>query len=263
EAEMFSDYTADIVWHGGYVPEDEIRWTLLMSEVDYIGCQTYNSGDKGMASNEMPQRPNGKWNLLGFEDYKDILPFVGQHGAMDSSDKHPINFSQFKFNWNGIANRTPLHLKYAETETLEAVCLGKDLSSVPTEHLTALTDAGYIVQDGETYKPSLFVFYRQVRQDALEQKKAADPEGYAAWNKTWKDLEEEAIALVQSHTDFCRGVIAAEVPDFLKDNQFQQNFALSNGVNLRGAVFMEAIKTGYLTYDSEKSSQSLGAYIRF
>ena len=263
EAEMFSDYTADIVWHGGYVPEADIRWTLLMSEVDYIGCQTYNFGDKGMASNEMPKRPNGKWNLLGFEDCKDNLPFVGQHGAMDSSDKRPINFSQFKFNWNGIANRTPLHLNYAETETLEAICLGKDLSTVPAEHLTVLMDAGYIVQDGETYKPSLFVFYRQVRQDALEQKKTADPVNHAAWEKEWTDLENEAIALVQSHTDFCRGVIAAEVPDFLKDNRFQQNFALSNGVNLRGAVFMEAIRTGWLTYDPETSSQSLGAYIRF
>ncbi|MBR4961840.1 MAG: hypothetical protein IKY52_13170, partial [Clostridia bacterium] len=187
----------------------------------------------------------------------------GQHGAMDSSNKRPICFSQFKFNWNGIGNRTPLHLSYAETETLEAVCLGKDLSTVPSEHLTALTDAGYIVKDGETYKPSLFVFYRQVRLETLEQKKAADPINYAVWEKTWTDPESEAIALVQSHTDFCRGVIAAEVPDFLKDNPFQQNFALSNGVNLRGAVFMEAIKTGYLTYDSEKSSQSLGAYIRF
>lgn len=263
EAEMFSDYTADIVWHGGYVPEDDIRWVMLMNEVDYIGCQTYNFGDRGMLSNEMPQRPNGKWNLLGFEDYKKVIPFVGQHGAMDSSGKRPISFSQFKFNWNGIGDRTPLHLSYAETETLEAVCLGKDLSTVPSEHLTVLTDAGYIVQDGETYKPSLFVFYRQVRRDALEQKKTGDSANYAAWEKKWRNLENEAIALVQSHTDFCRGVIAAEVPDFLKDNQFQQNFALSNGVNLRGAVFMEAIKTGYLTYDPEKSSQSLGAYIRF
>ncbi|MBR4959625.1 MAG: sigma-70 family RNA polymerase sigma factor, partial [Clostridia bacterium] len=70
EAEMFSDYTADIVWHGGYVPEDEIRWVMLMNEVDYIGSQTYNFDYKGMTSNEMPQRPSGKWNLLGFEDYK-------------------------------------------------------------------------------------------------------------------------------------------------------------------------------------------------
>ena len=66
---------------------------------------------------------------------------------------------------------------------------------------------------------------------------------------------------MQSYTDFCRGVIAAEVPDFLKDDRFQQDFALSNGTNLRGAVFLEALKTGYITYDPEKTSQSAGAFI--
>lgn len=260
EAEMFSDYTKDIRWHDGCIPEEEIRWVLLMREVDYIGWETYNKGDPNV-STDLPERPSGRWNLLGFEDFQHDIPFVGQHGAMDGVGKRNIWFSQYKFNWNNIANRTPLHLTYAESETLESICLGKDLTGVPEEHLTTLTNAGYIVQDGETYRPSLFVFRRKAREDALAQKKAADPEGYAAWEKTWRAPEAEAIALMQSYTDFCRGIIAAEVPDFLKNDRFQQDFALSNGTNLRGAVFLEALKTGYITYDPEKTSQSAGAFI--
>jgi len=266
EAEMFSDYTKDIAWHDGCIPEEEIRWVLLMREVDYIGWETYSKGEPN--SSDLPERPSGRWNLLGFETLTNAdiafdgdIPFVGQHGAMDGAGKRYIWFSQYKFNWHGITNRTPLHLRYAETETLEAICLGKDLTGVPEEHLTTLTDAGYIVQDGETYRPSLFVFRRKAREDALAQKKAADPEGYAAWEKTWRAPEAEAIALMQSYTDFCRGIIAAEVPDFLKDDRFQQDFALSNGTNLRGAVFLEALKTGYISYDPEKTSQSAGAFI--
>lgn len=256
EAEMFSAYTGDIVWHDDCVPEEEIRWVLLMHEVDYIGWNTYSKGEPGSA--ELPERPSGRWNLLGFENFAGDIPFVGQHGAMDGSDKRYIWFSQFKFRWNNLGERTPEHLTYAETEALEAICLGKELTDAMKEHLPALQSGGYLSADG---KPTLFVFRKQARREALERKKAADPEGYAAWEKTWRTPEAEAIALMQSHTDFCRGVIAAEVPDFLKDDRFQQDFALSNGTNLRGAVFLEAMKTGYLAYDPEKTSQSVGAVL--
>ena len=264
EVRRFDPIFAGFRWHGGYVPEEEIRWVKLMQEADRIGWETYSKDTPD--SHELPERPNGRWNLLGYEgseEYSGPFPFVGQHGIMDTQGREYIDFSQFKFNWNNISSRTPLHLDYAEGETLKAVCLGEPLTEENRRHIQALLDAGYIKADGDGYSPSLFVEYQTVINENLSRLEAENPAAYADWEGRLNVLTDEAIALVQSHTDFCRGVIAAEVPDFLKDNQFQQNFALSSGVNLRGAVFTEAIRTGWLTYDPETSSQSLGAYIRF
>ena len=83
-----------------------------------------------------------------------------------------------------------------------------------------------------------------------------------------KDVQEQLHALrckakdiATQHYLFCREQIYNEIPDFLKEDEFQIDQACATIFTMRGAVLEEAIKEGYLLFDKENDKQMLGAYL--
>jgi hypothetical protein len=70
-----------------------------------------------------------------------------------------------------------------------------------------------------------------------------------------------AKKIALTHYQFCRNIIFEEIPNFLKDDQYQIEHACANIYEMRGAVLEEALKTGYITYSDNDSRYMLGAYL--
>ena len=83
-----------------------------------------------------------------------------------------------------------------------------------------------------------------------------------------KDVQEQLHALRRKAKDiatqhylFCREQIYNEIPDFLKEDEFQIDQACANIFTMRGAVLEAAIKQEYLLFDKESNKKMLGAYL--
>ena len=247
-------------WHDGYQPFEDMKWALLMTEVDNIyfdALTPFNKNAKdipGIGPWGHTIRPNGgEWDILGMETHRGDEPdFVGLHGcvANPKEKKLPeIMFRQFKFKYRGIEKRTPNKLNYIDGEAMVAVANGK-ADEINENTLKRLESYGYIRKTASGYEPNILVFRKE---KCLEMPKET--------RKKFDILRHKARDIVAEHYIFCRKQIYKEIPKFLKDNEFQIDHACANIMNLRGAVLEEAIKQGYLSYDESDDRRMLGAYL--
>ena len=116
--------------------------------------------------------------------------------------------------------------------------------------LNRLEGYGYIRKTASGYEPNILVFRKE---KCLEMSNEA--------REKFETLRIKAGNIVREHYLFCREQIYNEIPDFLKNNEFQIDHACANIMNLRGAVLEEAIKQGYLSYDECGNKRMLGAYL--
>ena len=247
-------------WHDGYQPFEDMKWSLLMTEVDNVYFQTmkpFNKNSKdieGIGTWGHTIRPNGgEWDILGMESHHGDEPdFVGLHGCIahpKEKDLPEIMFRQFKFKYRGIEKRTPNYINYIDGEAMVAVANGK-ADKINEITLNRLEGYGYIRKTASGYEPNILVF----RKDkCVEMPKGTREE--------FETLRHKASDIVTEHYLFCREQIYNEIPDFLKNNEFQIDHACANIMNLRGAVLEEAIKQGYLSYDECGNKRMLGAYL--
>ena len=77
----------------------------------------------------------------------------------------------------------------------------------------------------------------------------------------FEELRCKATEIATRHYLFCREQIYKEIPDFLKEDEFQIDHACANIFTMRGAILEEAIKQGYLSFDKDNGKQMLGAYL--
>ena len=77
----------------------------------------------------------------------------------------------------------------------------------------------------------------------------------------FESLRRKATEIATRHYLFCREQIYKEIPEFLKEDEFQIDHACVNIFSMRGAVLEEAIRQGYLTFDKDNNKQMLGAYL--
>lgn len=247
-------------WHEGYQSLDDMKWALLMRQTDEINFLTLNPYNKNAEEvlNIGPWghtiRPNGgEWDILGMESHHGDEPdFVGLSGCVSrpsEKDLPAIAFQQFRFKYCGIDKRTPPVLTYAEGEAMVAVANGNS-SEVNESVLKRLESYGYIRKTDEGYLPTILVMHKTgmgevPKEDLCE----------------YDSLRDKARKIAERHYLFCRELIYKEIPDFLKDNEFQIDHACANIFAMRGAVLEEAIKEGYLSFDENKDKQILGAYL--
>lgn len=247
-------------WHEGYQPYEDMKWALLMQETDSIEYLTINPFHR--KAEEFPNigsyghtlRPmNGEWDILGLETYEGDRPhFVGLHGCSDNSNVRylpRIAFQQFKFMYRAIADKTPMFLGYTEAEALVAIANGK-CEEVNENILQYLQSYGYIKKTDSGYVPTFLV----MRKKNLSQM----PEDIC---QRYDDLRQKAQEVATQYYLFCREQIYKEIPDFLKDDEFQIDHACANIFTLRGAVLEEALRQGYLTYDETDENRMLGAFL--
>jgi RNA polymerase sigma factor (sigma-70 family) len=247
-------------WHEGYQPFEEMKWALLMKETDAVNSyalKPFNqdaSDVPGIGPWGHTLRPNGgEWDLLGMENHcGDELAFVGLSGCVSSPEEKElpeIIFRQYRFQYDGLDKRTPAVISYADGQGMVAVANGKS-GEVNEAVLRRLESFGYIKKTDKGYIPTIMVMRKEkslkMPEDIQEQLEA---------------LRHRACDIAAKHYLFCREQIYREIPDFLKEDEFQIDHAGMNVFAMRGAVLEEAIQQGYLSFDKNNDRQVLGAYL--
>ena len=247
-------------WHEGYQSYEDMKWALLMIEADNVSFDTLKPFNKN--AKDVPNigpwghtlRPNGgEWDLLGMESHNGDEPdFVGLSGCVSNpneKDLPEIMFRQFRFKYCGIENRTPPVLTYADGQAMVVVAEGKS-AEVDGAILKRLESYGYIKKTDDGYIPAIMVMHknksRKMPKEIREQ---------------FESLRRKATEIATRHYLFCREQIYKEIPEFLKEDEFQIDHACANIFSMRGAVLEEAIKQGYLSFDKDNDKQMLGAYL--
>lgn len=249
-------------WHEGYQPYEDMKWALLMDQVDLVNFDTLNAvqadqkeePNAGAGKWGHTIRPNGgEWDVLGMETFRGEHPaFVGLHGCVHSSEERNlpyIDFRQFKFNYRGIANKTPSVLPYAYAQALSAAAKG-EIESVEPAVLDHLTEYGYLEKKNGKYQPTFLVIFED---------RGELPPGEA---EKVRSLRKKAADAAMRHYLFCREQIKKEIPEFLKNDAFQIDHACANIFSLRGAVLEEALRQGYIEYGENDGRKMLGAELR-
>lgn len=247
-------------WHEGYQSYEDMKWALLMIEADNVSFDTLKPFNKN--AKDVPNigpwghtlRPNGgEWDLLGMEIHHGDEPkHVGLSGCVscpNEKDLPEIMFRQFRFKYCGIENRTPPVLTYADGQAMVAVAEGKS-ADVDKSILNRLESYGYIKKTDDGYIPAIMVMRKN--------KSSKMPKEI---REQFEALRHKATEIATRHYLFCREQIYKEIPDFLKEDEFQIDHACANIFSMRGAVLEEAIRQGYLTFDKDNEKQMLGAYL--
>lgn len=249
-------------WHEGYQPYEDMKWALLMDQVDLVDFDTLDAfradrktePNAGVGKWGHTIRPNGgEWDVLGMELFRGERPaFVGLHGCVNSVEERNlphIDFRQFKFQYRGIANKTPPVLPYAYAQALAAAAKG-ECDTVEPAILERLTEYGYLEKKNGKIQPTFLVMF--------EDRGELPPE---AAEKV-RTLRKKAADAALRHYLFCREQIEKEIPEFLKNDAFQIDHACANIFSLRGAVLEEALRLGYLEYGENDGRKMLGAELR-
>ena len=247
-------------WHEGYQSYEDMKWALLMIEADNVSFDTLKPFNKN--AKDVPNigpwghtlRPNGgEWDLLGMEIHHGDEPkHVGLSGCVSCPNEKnlpEIMFRQFRFKYCGIENRTPPVLTYADGQAMVAVAEGKS-ADVDTSILNRLESYGYIKKTDDGFIPAIMV----MRKNKSSKMPREIREQFEA-------LRHKATEIATRHYLFCREQIYKEIPEFLKEDEFQIDHACVNIFSMRGAVLEEAIRQGYLTFDKDNDKQMLGAYL--
>ena len=247
-------------WHEGYQSYEDMKWALLMIEADNVSFDTLKPFNKN--AKDVPNigpwghtiRPNGgEWDLLGMEIHQGDEPkHVGLSGCVscpNEKDLPEIMFRQFRFKYCGIENRTPPVLTYSDGQAMVAVAEGKS-ADIDKSILNRLESYGYIKKTDDGYIPAIMVMRKN--------KSSKMPKEI---REQFEALRHKATEIATRHYLFCRDQIYKEIPDFLKEDEFQIDHACANIFSMRGAVLEEAIKQGYLSFDKDNDKQCLGAYL--
>ena len=247
-------------WHEGYQSYEDMKWALLMIEADNVSFDTLKPFNKN--AKDVPNigpwghtlRPNGgEWDLLGMGIHHGDEPkHVGLSGCVscpNEKDLPEIMFRQFRFKYCGIENRTPPVLTYADGQAMVAVAEGKS-ADVDTSILNRLESYGYIKKTDDGFIPAIMVMRKN--------KSSKMPKEI---REQFEALRHKATEIATRHYLFCREQIYKEIPEFLKEDEFQIDHACVNIFSMRGAVLEEAIRQGYLTFDKDNNKQMLGAYL--
>ena len=244
-------------WHEGYQPLDDMKWALLMAETDTVERYTLctvnkNNEVKNIGAWGHTPRPNGgEWDLLGFEKQYAYAPnyvsLVGCVTTPEESRLSEIRYRQYLFKQFGETH-TPT-LNYSDGQGLVAVANG-NCSEVDETILKRLEKVGVVKKTSDGYVPTILVMrrakFKEMPKDA---------------GKRFEEFRYKARDIATKHYLFCREQIYKEIPDFLKDDEFQIDHACANIFAMRGAVLEEAIKQGYLSFDKNKDNRALGAYL--
>lgn len=251
-------------WHEGYQAYEDMKWALLMQKVDelYSWNERKHIGQRkgeNIGRNGHTIRPyNGQWDLLGLEDCATARPpFVGLHGCGEtpeySGDGYNYQFGQYKFNYERINEQTTDFLSLEQLHALVAISC-KTPEKAPAVLVEDLIRFGYVKKEGAELLPTIKVtFADKIKPPTAEQQ------------AEYQQLIAPAEQLLESQYQVCREAVLAEVPFFLRDNEFPIKHAVGNLMFPRESIFKQALDTGWLKYDKADPESAkrrmLGAYL--
>lgn len=243
-------------WTEGYQSVDDMKWALLMSEVDRVSWGVTEPYGVDMKTDDrlgtwgFTRRPNGgEWDIMGMEEYQgEKITRVGLNGCVsDPREKElqEIPFREYVF--EGIKGGNTL--TYADGKALMDIANGNG-EQVDSVILHRLEEKGYVRKTANGYDPTFLVL-----------KKENAKELPAEVSEKAEMLNEKAKEIAERHYLYCREQIRKEIPTFLKNDEYQILNACNNIFNLRGGVLEEAVRQGYLAYDAERDNRMLGVYM--
>lgn len=228
-------------YYGTYQDFESAKWTLLMLAYDYF---IYNNPERrGLTS-----RPDGgEWDIVGYEFIPVREPnFVGNHG-------NGYNFQQFKYEFDGIAQRTPNHLSDEECQVLRD-CVSGQVDTQKTSILNELAKYGYLRSEGESYLPTIIVLRPN---EALRVAEEFDE----ATRRELSALADQAADLFARLRSQIADAILADLPPRFAEDSHQLSTVIEHCYHARGYVMAEALRIGWLMPANEVSP-AIGAHIR-
>ncbi len=186
-----------------YVGYEAAKWALIVRTFDWLQWSANTVNNTSVEySNSHPTRPDdGAWDLIGYETIDWKQPeFVGQHGSRShdmNEIKKDIDFAQFKFYYNNICEKTPLHLSWKEAYTLWLVCSGR-IAACEKSYLEKLLEYGYLKKDSSII-PNIVIFDRNAEKPYNEQ-----------LTKKLISLRDDIYSLFQQAPDIERGYIVEQ-----------------------------------------------------
>lgn len=247
-------------WNEGYQSYEDMKWALLMYEVDTLSFKVFDAYDreykltndtKNLGKWGHTLRPRGgEWDIIGLEEYSGGEPdFISLYGCVtepNDKEREYIHFNQYIYNYHGIRDSQPPQINYTDGLALVDIAKGR-ADEVDSAVLSRLAEYGYIKETPNGFKPTFLVMFK-------DKNKNMPPEVEAEYNS----LVKKAVDIALRHCIFCCELVYKEIPAFLKDDAHQIRQACANIFSLRGAVLEEAIRTGYLSYSG---SPVIGAYL--
>ncbi|MBP3352391.1 MAG: sigma-70 family RNA polymerase sigma factor [Lachnospiraceae bacterium] len=243
-------------WNEGYQSVEDMKWALLMNEVDRV-CWNITSSygidkkaDERLGSWGFTRRPNGgEWDIMGLEEYQgERTARVALNGCVSNPQEKELQDIPFReYLFEGIKDQT--NLTYADGKALMDIANGSS-EKVDEVILHRLEEKGYIRKVANGYEPTFLVVKKENAKE-LPAEEAAKVE----------QLYEKAKEIAERHYMYCREQICKEIPTFLKDDAYQIEQACNAIFDMRGGVLEEAIHQGYLSYEEERDNRMLGVYL--
>ena len=226
-------------FYGQYQDYESAKWSILMLAFDYFMY-------KAPKIRDFTKRPdNGCWDMIGYQKSPVTEPnFVGNHGGY-------YGFQQFKYEFDGISDRTPPYLNEAESKFLYELVMGNAVEE-NGEIAEKLLKYGYLKVNGSAYIPDVVT----IRIDEIRNAVRNMDESVIA---ELSALAERTKALLKNLYDEVYGIVCADLPPVFLNDVYQCRMAVSNCYFCRGYVMAEALKSGYLlAYD--QVSPAIGAH---
>ena len=215
-------------WYGGGIAYEDAKWALLIRAAD---LQYWEAGED-LKDSPLPTRPDhGCWTVTGYETIDfEVPPFVGQHGYVDPEDKsreHDLIWSQYKYQYKNLADRTPVQLTWQEALAVQKIAVGRAEECDP-DALEKVMEYGYVKRDGQGNLTAGVVCFSGNPGTIL--KALPEEEG-----KRLSELWNKAVELLKE-----RG---------------------ARWSGYRSFILAEALSSGWLRYEEGKTPATVGAYL--
>jgi len=232
--------TQGYAYYGAFQDYESAKWSLLM--LAYDRCRYQSSDCTGWT-----KRPdNGEWDVIGYQVGGMREPnFVGNHGSK-------YGFQQFKYEFDGIADRTPHYLTDDKAKVLHDFALGKT-DDAPADIVEALVRYGYLSRYDGVLRPEILVLKLTEIKDrakALDDKSA---EPVVAAVDRVKEFTQALYLKIEN-------IIKADLPKVFSRDAYQVRFVTEDCYHARGYVMAEALKNGWLLPD-DRVSPVIGAHL--
>ena len=226
-------------FYGPYQDYESAKWTILMLAFDYFMY-------KAPKIRDFTQRPdNGYWDMIGYQKQSVTKPnFVGNHVGY-------YGFQQFKYEFDGISDRTPPYLTEEESKVLYDFIMG-NTAEENGEIVEKLRGCGYLKKKGSTYIPDIVTIRIDEVRNAV---RSMDEHTMSELSV----LAERAKTLLKNLYNEVYGIICADFPPAFLNDIYQCRMAASNCYFCRGYVMAEALKSGYLL-PSNEVTPTIGAH---
>ncbi|MBQ9746895.1 MAG: sigma-70 family RNA polymerase sigma factor [Clostridia bacterium] len=224
---------AGISFWGKFQSYEEAKWSLLLLIFDQVKHAVMP------AQAPHTKRPcGGEWDIVGFEDLNISVPaFVGQHTSK-------CGFSQYKYNFHGIGDRTPDFLENNEAEALRKLAVGENIDS-GSEEAKNLLKYGYARMENGKITANICVF----EKDKLGLAKEARAELSAIY--------EKLTALFRGSAAEAKKTLLCDIPESLRENAAAIDVMHGSLTIERGYVIEKALETGWLC----ETDAMIGAYM--